>query len=270
MIALRDRIFTIARAPYFRRFWLYRLIYAIALHFDAMIDWAVMALKARYPEWCATDLPDALPILGRERGIRRGFSETAQAYAQRLVLWLVSRRIKGSPYALMDQLAGYLTGHAVRIHVCNNAGTWYTRDVDGLRSWRRATPTNWNWDNEPANGRWSRYWVIIHVPDTLWAPKGKMGSTGAKVGARGKAVGLSCDAEQGRTLRAIVREWNPPHARCEWIILSFDPVNFEPNLAPLYSGMPDGTWTKWGIEKAGHYVPARVDTGRYAAGRQLS
>lgn len=263
MTPLRDRLAGLARAPWTLARNLYRVLYACAIQFDALIDWCVMGIKCRFPELA---LPSALPVLGRERGIRRGFSETVTSYARRLTLWLLSILIKGSPYALMDQLAGYLIGHEVTIRVVNNAGTWYTRAPDGTRSWLRVTPTNWDWDAEPANGRWSRYWVLIYLPATLWVAKGKMGSTGGKVGARrGMAVGLTCTTEQGQTLRAIVGEWNPPHARCEWICLQLDAAAWDPTELPGGAGMPDGTWANWGIGT--DRLPARLATGRYAAGR---
>lgn len=253
MIAFRDRLPELARAPWLQRYWLYRLLYAFALHVDALWDWVVLGMLARYPTHAP---PDALPVLGRERGIRRGFAESLDAYAARLLRWLPDRKIKGSPYALMEQLAGYFTGYSVRIRVVNAAGSWYTRLSDGTYEWYSASPSNWDWDGDTAS--WSRYWIILYVPTALWSPEGLWSNPGTF--GDGGVWGSSMAYEQGQAVKAIVRDWNPPHARCEDIIITWDATSFAPTGSGY--GYADGTWYRAGREDAG-YVLTRPYNRRF-------
>lgn len=252
----RDRLEDIARAPWLRRTWLYRLMVAIAVHFDALVDWAVLALLVQYPQLAP---PDALPVLGRERGIRRGFAESDAGYAARLVRWLADRRIKGSPYALMSQLAGYLSGYDVRIRVVNAAGSWYTRYYDGTLDWHYASPSNWDWDGDTSP--FSRYWVILYVPTALWNGDGLWGQ-GTGTWGDGGVWGLNATHEQGKSIVAIIKEWNPPHAQCAGILITWDNFSFDPTGSG--SGFPDGTWYRAGRDDAGDYVMTRPNNKRFA------
>jgi hypothetical protein len=237
--------------------WLLRLLYTIALHFDAIVDWTVRGVTARYPELAP---PDALPALGRERGIRRGFSEAVHSYRARLMVWLVSRKSRGNAYALMDQLAGYMSPNAGRIRVVNANGHWFTREPDGTRAWSARTPSNWIWDLYYA--AWSRYWVIIYPPTELWTTRRWGG--GHRWGSAA-AWGSTILPEQARALREVVAEWNPPHAACWRIVLAFDSEVFDPAL-PAGAGNPNGDYYYWHKDSAAVAVRARDARGRYCAG----
>ena len=234
MIALRDRLPEIARAPWLQAQWLGRLLYSFALHFDALIDAVVLGVKARSPSLAPSD---ALPVLGRERGIRRGFFETDAQYAERLRMWLLSRRIKGSPWALMDQLAGLLTGYSCKIRCVNGGGMWFTRNTDGSRECHRANPSNWG-----IGGR-SGYFVVVYLDAGPWVPQTTWGAAGLAWGESGKTWGTSATPEQIETMRAIIREWTPPHAKCHLLILAFDSASFDPTGSG--AGYPDPSWMYW-------------------------
>lgn len=234
MIPFRDRIHEIARAPWFQKTWLYRLLYVFGVHCDALIESAVLAVKARFPTFAPSD---ALPALGRERGIRRGFAETDAQYRARLIRWLRTRRIKGGPWALMDQLAGYLTGYSCKIRVVNSAGAWCTRNADGSREYYIASPTNWD-----LGGR-SDYFVIVYLDQGPWDPQTTWGATGLKWGADGLTWGTTATPEQVRTCKAIIQEMNPPHAKCRWLVFAMDPDSFSPTGSG--AGYPDSTWVYW-------------------------
>lgn len=258
-VPFRDRLADIARARWLRKFWLYRLLVAFAVHIDALVDWCVLALQARYPQMAP---PDALPVLGHERGIRRGFSESLESYAARLVLWLVDRRIKGSPYALMSQLAGYFTGYSVRIRVVNAAGSWYTRYSDGTLDWHYETPSNWDWDGD--SSPFSRYWVILYFPTALASTEGLWAQPvgpGGGVWGDGGVWGLNNAYEVNNTVKLIVAEWNPPHSRCEDIIITWDATSFAPTGSG--TGYADGTWYRAGRDDAGDYVMTRPYNRRF-------
>ena len=257
MKSLRDRLEDVAAAPWLRRTWLLRLLYAIATQFDACIDWAVYGLKARYPSLAPSD---ALPVLGRERGIRRGFAETLTAYATRLVLWLISRKFKGNAYALMDQLAGYLAGYSVVIRVVNMNGHWWTRNADGTRTHHVEGSSNWLWDGFTT--AYSRYWVIVYPPADLWVSRTWGG--GQLWGQADCTWGSTATPEQIATLQAITDEWNPPHASCYGTLLALDPSSFGPTGSG--TGFPDGTWYAWHKDAAGVAVENRLQTARYCDG----
>lgn len=262
LITFRDRLAQ-ASPRWLRGWWGSRLLYAIGVLFDAMLDWASYAVHVRYPSWCAIHMPDALAVHGRDRGIRRGFAETAASYAVRLSMWWPTRKQKGSLYALMDQLAGYMTGYDVVIRCVNGNGAWFTRNADGTREYHRASPTNWNWDNLNSTG-FSRYWVIIYPPTNLWISEGKWGSSG-KWGDGGR-WGSTISADQADTLRAIIAEWNPPHACCWTLILALATSSFDPTTALSDPGVPGGTWGKWHSNLVSFDLPARLGTARYGNG----
>jgi len=251
MTPLRDRLIELAKAPWLQKVWLYRLLYACAIQFDALIDGVVLGVKCRFPELA---LPTALPVLGRERGIRRGIFETDAQYAARMLNWIPDRKRKGSPYALMNQIAGYFTGRSVSLRVVNNRGTWYSRAADGTESWHREVPTNWLWDTYG----WtydSRYYLIIYlddhgplVPQVLWG-------SGVTWGQGSLYWGVSATDGLGESIKAIVAEWGIPNAICDWVIFAFDATSFDP--AGSGAGYPAGTWDQW---------VNRLSTARYMRG----
>lgn len=237
-------------------YWGYRLLYAMAIQLDALGDAVTFGVKLRFP---GVYSGESLPLIGRERGIVRGFDETDAAYTARLLRWLDALRRKGSPYELLRQLRGYLTGHDVRIRVVNNGGAWYTQNVDGSTEYVLAA--NWNWDGSTA--AWSRFWVILYPPAELWTRDGTWGD-GSVWGDDGTTWGCTAPIEQAETIRGIVAEWSGAHSRCVNIIVSFDPAAFNPTdtTPPL----PDGTWGHWGKLVGGVMVPARDARALYMDG----
>lgn len=252
----RDTIVQLA-PPWLRGYWSARLLYAFGLHFDAIVDAATAATKARFPGECP---PDALPYIGRERGIRRGFAETDEQYAARLTTWIDDRRLKGGYFALMRQLQGYCTGYQVTVRmVVSRSGyaDWFTFTPSGGMEHYRATPSNWDWDG--ATNKPTRVFVILY-PAGAFTGKGTWGD-GSKWGDRVNTWGMSATRDQVRTLEFIVREWMPPHAKCGQLIVALDPASFAPNGSG--AGYPDGTWDKWHKTSGGVAVKNRLDTARY-------
>jgi len=239
MTPLRDQLTTLAKAPWLQKVWLYRVLYAFAIQFDALVDWAVMGIKCRFPQYA---LPSALGTLGRERGIRRGLFETDAQYAARLINWVPDRKRKGSPYALMNQIAGYFTGYPVRIRIVNNRGTWYTREADGTETWHRELPYNWIWD--ATGGAYdSRYYVIIYV--NLLPLYAALWGNSLNRWGDGLLWGGNFLAGVGATLKAIVQDWNPPNAQCDWIVVAKDYTSFAPDAPYPSAGFPDSNWDVW-------------------------
>lgn len=261
LITFRSRILS-AAPRWLQGFWGSRLLYAIGVVFDALIDWASYAVHLRYASWCASHLPDALAMHGRNRGIVRGFEEPAVPYAARLQRWIQDRKRKGNLYTTMDQLAGYLTRYDVTIRCVNLNGAWLTRLPDGTREYHRASPSNWNWD--PHTDEWSRYWVIIYPPIDLWVDEGYFDSD--EYFGDGGQIGSTITQDQADSLRAIVLAWNPPHACPSHIILALDSESFDPAGAPG-APLPTVDWETWAdYDGSDNAYSTRLDTGRYCTG----
>ena len=150
-----------------------RILYTIGVHFDALITLTELSLMARYPDHTPVD---GLAMLGRDRKIQRGFSEPAKSYASRLNNWLIDRKQKGSPYAMMRQLCGYMTGYTPTVWVAGNTGSWSrltpTQGGNDMgHGWHLAT-----WDYDGNLGHFWRYWIIINMPEGLWTNDGIWGS----------------------------------------------------------------------------------------------
>jgi len=256
VLTFRDSLDKLA-PPWLRTFWSSRLLYSFGVNVDALITCVELGVKARFPEYAPSD---ALSYLGRERQIRRGFAESDASYAQRLTQWIDDRRERGGPQATMRQLQGYFTGHEVPTRIVNPQGAWHTLSYQGVPAYYRKTPTNWDWDGVTAS--WSRYWIILYIPATLATTDGDWGDAGTW--GDGGTWGTTLTVEQAESIRAIAKEWNPPHASCPWIILAFDQGSFQP--VGSGAGFPAGNWTNWGALNGGNYEAVRLDTARYMTG----
>lgn len=214
-----------------------RMVYAfIGLPLDAIAESVYQATRARFPE---TGPDDALLPMGRDRGIVRGPSEPGLSYRARLLLWLKSWRAAGMGKAMMDQIAGFLTPNSARIRIWTQLGVVYTREANGAFTIERATNGEWNWDGQTA--LWARFWLIIYSIDGApWARDGTWDGSevwgGSPLGAWG-CNGLEADFA---SIRGIINEWKPAAAKCQSLIVAFDPDVFAPTdtTPPL----PDGTW----------------------------
>ena len=85
--------------------------YTVDVLKDAFVERLRKGLLARFPQndptGQTTAPDDALAAMGRDRRIVRGFNETPQTYAVRLIRWLDDWKTAGNPFSLMQQLAGY-------------------------------------------------------------------------------------------------------------------------------------------------------------------
>jgi hypothetical protein len=246
--------------PWLARFWGERYMYAPGLVLDALWTWAQEGLEQRFPD-LAHD--EALPYMGRDRRIRRGFIEPANVYRQRLKRWKRDHQTAGNALALMQQLKAYMFGFDVRIRCVNDRGTWQTLDPDGTFTVQQLA-FNWNWDNRyPASAR-TRFWVIIYPLDSgIWEKGGHWGD-GSRWGD-GREWGTTATREQSESIRAIVKEWKPQGTRCPYIIIAFDPASFDPTHSPG-DPLPDGSWGRWGKDVAGVRVRSRLSSARYWKG----
>lgn len=238
----------------------FRLLWTVGLVLDAMVEGAQQGTIARMP---GLGTVTALPYVGRDRRIVRGFDETHEGYASRLQGWREAHQISGHAFAILEQIAGYLAGYPMLSRVVTNSGFWWSRNADGVFSWQRPTsPSNWDWDGESG---WSRFWVILYPPASLWLPYPTY-AAGSKKWGEG-TWGTTATREQVDQIRALVQDWKHPSSQCNGIIIAFDPDSFNPTTpGGLGSGLPFGEWGNWSVGGNGTRTKARLDTARYWRG----
>lgn len=234
-----------------------KTIFSVLLVADGVLDWAIQGIYARFP---AVATATALNAIGRDRRITRGFDESDTSYRRRLIRWLESWRLAGHAYAILNAVAGYLSPHAVPLRIVTNSGVWYTRAADGTLSHYRASPNNWDWDGD--SDSWSRFWLIMYPPVTLWDAEDTWGDG---TWGDGGTWGSTATEDQVKTVQMLVQRWKPAHARCEWIIEALDDASFDPTDPPG-APLPDGTWGPWA--DGDPVAPTRLATARYWDGAE--
>jgi hypothetical protein len=253
LLTFRDKL-EAAAPPWLRNAWGSRLLYSIGVSIDALIEATTLGIKARFPGHAPSD---ALPYIGRERQIRRGIDEPDESYAQRLTQWVDDRRMRGCAQATMRQLQGYMAGHAVPVSIVNPHGAWHSLSAAAVSSYHHQDPTNWDWDGNAA--AWSRYWVILYPPADLWTDDGTWDDPGTW--DDGGTWDTTATPEQVATVRAIVAEWNPPHAMCAGILIALNGADYSPLGSG--AGFPAGDWGTWGHLDGTHYEAVRADETSY-------
>ena len=232
------------------------LHYALALLIDADLWRLRRGVEQRFPSRAGTS---ALALIGRDRLIPRGRDETDAHYAARLRAWRYPRghRVRGSVFALLEQIAEYFGG-GFRLYGIDRSGNQRERAADGSESYARGVA--WTWDTGAAS-RWARQWIVLDG-STLFEPQPDLGDPelwGGAFGAPGHCVGVrGASAEDWNAVRALFcgpHRWLPAGTQGEWLIVSLDGAEPE----------PDATWAKWGKLDGGAYVPARSSSCRYVA-----
>ena len=217
------------------------LIWALAVIQDATLAWSLEALLAKYPSFASEE---SMALIAENRRLFRGFAEPKAAFALRAIGWLDAHRRRGHCFALLEALAGYLAPFKVPMHVVNDSGLWYSRDGDGVESWHRADPTNFDWDGRKSK----RTWVILYPPPELWTagpPLGDPALWGGAVGSTAHTIGSTATPQQVADVRQIVRAISARHSQVEYVIVCFD-QSFDPQ-SPPGAPMPDGTWGFWSL-----------------------
>lgn len=235
-----------------------RFVYSVlGLPLDGFAQAARDAARQSMVTLCA---PDALPHHGRDRGMARAPNEPAQAYAERLVGWLDAWQMAGVGRSLLDQLSALLTPHDVHMRIITQNGLWYERKVGGeviVERW----PSIYDWDGETS--LWARFWVVIYPPPSLWLPGPRWGDPdmfGGAWGTPGATWGTTAKSWEVKAVREVVGQWKPAFARCENIIIAFDPDSFSPSSADL----PAGEYREMAADDGtGHWAPTRLASARY-------
>lgn len=164
----RIQRYIVDRAPYWiRSGYGGAFLQALGLTLDTAQATMLHALRQTRPLVC---VEDALPYLQADRGIRRYPTEPAESIRMRLAQWRQIKRHAGSHYGQMLNLRPFfLPGAMPTIYCVHQAGdgssaTWHKMDPNGVYSYTRATPSNFDFDGVPA--KWSREFWFIDVSGT--------------------------------------------------------------------------------------------------------
>ncbi len=235
-----------------------RVLYAVGLLCDALLERLQLGVEAQHPE-LAPD--DALPRIARDRGILRGPDEPRASLEVRLTRALTDARVKGTAWALHDQIRGFCQPYSVRVATVDQRGTWKQTNYDGARSTTRGTA--WDWDGAtPFEDYRGRFWVLVYprAAEPIFE-RVKWGAR--KWGATNATWGTTATPAQGRGLMQLLKTWKPAGTRPLFLIgVDPDSTDFEPTeTAPP---LPDGTWGDNHVMSAGIQVPARSLDGKYS------
>lgn len=220
-----------------------KLLYAVAVQLDALVDVHVAAIKSRFPGLYTNE---TLPLLGRQRRIRRGPLEADAVFATRLRRWWDDHKRRGGPYALLEQVRAYWTPLAFQIDLLYFSGRRFQAPADGSAITR--DDISWEPDNVPA--KWARWWLVFFWPEVVgsdgtWADAGTWDDGGV--------WDSDLTVEEVANIRAVPTEWNAKHCFGRVVLLS--------DGAELWD-YPSGTWDEpggvWGGEPDGPTV-AQLD-----------
>ncbi len=226
----------------------YKFTYsAIGIVLDALAEYLRIGVLQRFPGKAQSS---ALPFIGSDRQILRGFRESDDAYVPRLRHAFQTWKFAGNAQTLMSELAAYFspTPPVIR-YVVNGVykssgikfadwwtlqdGTFtHTRTIEGF------TANNWNWDNDFDQ---RRFWIIIYRNEgfTPWFwGDGHYWDGGQSWGYEEEFTeNFAVDA------RNFIQQWKAAGSHC-WqlggIIVTGDMTLFDPSGSG--AGYPDGTW----------------------------
>ena len=214
----RDAIKRVS-VPWLQRGIAERLLYSIGIQVDVFGDALVAGAKQRFPNYYSNE---SLPLLGRERRIRRGRTETDASYATRLTRWLTDHQRRGGPLALLAQLYAYFAPNNFVIELVYNSGRRFTMDTAG-----NVTQDDIVWTPDALTTKWARWWLFYHT-SMFGTPT----------------------AEQIKDLKVIPREWNAAHP-LGYIVLF-------PTGTELWDFPPGHVWDEsgtWDTAAPGAQIP---------------
>lgn len=186
-----------------------KVLWAIGVHVDALIEQHVAAIKVGYPGLYSME---SLALIGRDRRIRRGPDESDEVYASRLPSWLDAHRVRGGPYALLEQLRAYWS-KAFPIDLVYYTGRRFRMPAgDGA-----ITRDDIAWAPDPDAARWARWWLFFEWPDVvsndgIWTDPGTWSDGGV--------WDSDLTPDEIANIRAIPTEWNAKHCYGRVVLLT--------------------------------------------------
>jgi hypothetical protein len=237
-----------------------KVMYTLGLGQDLIVQKTQEGQQAHMP---TVGTPTALPYIGADRVIQRGFQETDDSYAIRLQKAFDTWSHAGSPESVIWSILGYVTPSAPAVTTVADYGVW-DFVYAGAKSGDQPThifvtmPSNWNWDGVV---NWWRAWVIIGTG--VWVKNDPWGTSGRKWGDKVGTWGSNASRDQVTSVQTLVKTWKAAHSYVPWIILSFDDTWFSPWLPAGDPKLPDGLWGKWHKVVGGVAVASRTSNAVY-------
>ncbi len=227
----------------------YRYLWSIISTLDALLEGELQGMQAAWP---GKGTPDALPYIGRGRGILRGQADTDDEYGAKLRGWLDRWLAAGSQLSIARELHEYMSDHP-RVRVINRAGHWVTMNTDGSVETADAA---WDWDstsNPERSGYWSELWVIVYTAQ--FDPAGTY-DDGETWGGLDSGLGHTVKHVDRDAMRNLIGTWKAAHSRVRAVIFTTDDAKFDPTDSGT---CPDGTWGQWSTGGSGSRVASNRD-----------
>lgn len=131
------------------------ILRGIGVLLDGRMSLVSQAVRRRLPG----QNDDALPLLARDRVLRRGPAESAEQFAIRLRRWLTDHALRGNPYALLAQLHAFYTGGNFQIDLVYRSGKRLIQDALG-----EVTRDYIDWEDFDEDPElWGRWWLFYHA-----------------------------------------------------------------------------------------------------------
>lgn len=242
---------------------------AVAAALDGHVESTYQGMLMTQPLYCD---PSALPVLSKDRGIKLYSSEPIASQRYRLSQWWQLHRQRGTHQGEMRNLQPYfLDGDLPAMRIVHQAGdgssaTWHTLLADGTYQRYRATPSNWNWDDQPE--LWSRWWAIVYTTGTVLETGETTWDDGStwNGGQYWDGAGAAVFAD----IIAMLVDWKAAHSRCAGVALARDRESFDPTatavtLADGRTTLPTGNWNRLTDPATG--LPTRLQTASWILDR---
>lgn len=210
LLTFRDAIRRVS-PPWLQRGLAEKILYAFGVHADGFADALVAGAKQRFPGLYTFE---ALPVIGRERRIPRGRSESDASYASRLAGFLASHRLRGGPYALLQQLFLYWAPANFPIDLVYYTGSpRYAMDVAGAVVRDLVT-----WAPDTNAAKWARWWLFYYTDQWALTPPTML---------------------EEQELKLIPRQWNAAHPLGTIVLFATG--------AELWDWPPGHVWDESGV-----------------------
>lgn len=237
-MTIRDS-FEVISPPWLTKRVAKRIGWTIGLALDGYRELVREGVKARMP---GVGSADALPLIGADRQIERGPTESEESYAARLSGAFDTWRVMGNPRPLLEQLRAYFLPSPPPIRIVSDRAVWHEIDPTTAAVTRtRTSPVNWIWDTYSAGPtpRWWRGWVVIDSSAGPWS-QWLIGEPGVLLGD-GHTIGSTATVEEIESIRRIVRRCKPANVHVMNVCVTFDATLFRASNAPGGS-MPNGNF----------------------------